>query len=70
MPVDANAASTDLSLREAGLIRRVHLLEQAVRAACVLIWEDDAVITKGGPKKLDEWVDRYGPLIGYQTEDA
>lgn len=65
--MDSAATSTDVSYREAVLIRRVQLLTEAVRAACVLIWEDDAVVIKGGAEALDAWVDRYGPLIGYDT---
>lgn len=44
-------------------------LKSAVREACSLIWEQDAAFVVGGPKQLDDWVARYGPLVDFYTGD-
>jgi len=47
----------------------IQKLEEAVRAACLLIWQADAAFVLGGTKMLDSWVDEHKALVGFDTGD-
>ena len=69
----AGAVGQESRLRifdESSAVRGCQLLSDAVREACRLIWVEDAVWTEGGAAKLDAWVDRYGPLVGFDTKEG